>query len=166
MSEQAGFFTRIGSWFKGGNKSVAEGDLPLQQQHGDENGENGIAENHSSLVHPVETTRSTFLRPWAKRDASITQLQEGFTALTGLMGAVKDSLDKQNQRQDEMVRLLGNLPEVMRTIPETRRKSESQREEIRKTPLRGPSCPSRVRGNLPFANQKERMGWVSGSAAL
>ena len=68
---------------------------------------------------PVEATRGNFLRPWAKRDAAIGQLQEGFNALTGLMSAVRDSLEKQNKRQDELMNVLSNLPEVMRSIPES-----------------------------------------------
>jgi hypothetical protein len=118
MSEPSGFFARIGSFFKGGNKSataIADLPEPLQQsQHSNGEGENGSG---STLLHPAEATRSTFLRPWAKRDAAIVQLQEGFTALTGMMGAVKDSLDKQNQRQDDLIQVLGGLPEVMRSIP-------------------------------------------------
>lgn len=124
MSNDTGFFTRIGNIFRGGNKGQSE--LPLMRSVPDD--ENGLAQMHSgqgagngnsSLLHPVDATRSTFLRPWAKRDASIVQLQEGFNALTGLMGAVKDSLEKQNQRQDELLNVLSSLPEVMRSIPTT-----------------------------------------------
>ena len=111
MNDQAGFFSRIGRLFKGGPKATAE--LPDLQgdEHtatataGSDNGSSphGSATGHNTgaIFHSVEATRSTFLRPWAKRDNAINQLQEGFSALTGLMGAVKDSLDKQNQRQDE-----------------------------------------------------------------
>lgn len=122
MSNETGFFTRIGNIFKGAPKSQTH--LPIMKSVGDD--ENGMVESHSgngnggsSLLQPVDATRSTFLRPWAKRDASITQLQDGFNALTGLMGAVKESLDKQNQRQDELLNVLSSLPEVMRSIPAT-----------------------------------------------
>jgi uncharacterized phage infection (PIP) family protein YhgE len=125
MSNDTGFFTRIGNIFKGGNKgqsglpvmkSVTDDESGLSQMH---SGNYGSGNGGSSLLQPVDATRSTFLRPWAKRDASIIQLQEGFNALTGLMGAVKDSLEKQNQRQDELLNVLSSLPEAMRSIPAT-----------------------------------------------
>ena len=113
MNDQAGFFSRIGKLFKGGSKATAE----MPDINAEERGENGSAHtstaaatghnNSGAIFHSVDATRSTFLRPWAKRDNAIGQLQDGFNALTGLMGAVKDSLDKQNQRQDELVRVLG-----------------------------------------------------------
>ena len=126
MANETGFLTRIGKIFKGSTKT--NGHLPVMKSVPED--ENGIGPDAgggetghpadgggSSLSHPVEASRSTFLRPWAKRDASIVQLQDGFNALTGLMGAVKDSLEKQNQRQDELLNVLGSLPEVLRSIP-------------------------------------------------
>ena len=129
MSDQIGFFSRIGKLFKGGSRTTADlHDLGIDDngrsggqsegQHGAGNGGHGASAD-SSLAHSVDATRSTFLRPWAKRDNAINQLQEGFSALTGLMGAVKESLDKQNQRQDDLVKALSNLPDVLRSIPET-----------------------------------------------
>src|SRR5947199_6191044 len=128
MSDQVGFLSRIGNLFKGGNHKT-NGNLPIH--HAVSDAENGMSDeggggsgnntDHAvgTLLHTGEANRSTFLRPWAKRDNAIGQLQDGFNALTGLMGAVKDSLDKQNQRQDELVRVLGQLPETLRSIPET-----------------------------------------------
>ena len=125
MTNDTGFFTRLGKIFKSSSKS--NGHLPIMKpMPEDEHGLSPEAGNEmgqstenggSSLSHPVEASRSTFLRPWAKRDATLVQLQEGFNALNGLMGAVKDSLDKQNQRQDELLNVLGSLPEVLRAIP-------------------------------------------------
>ena len=126
MNEQAGFFSRIGRLFKGGSKATAELPELNMEERASGRGDNGSADqasvtghNTGAIFHSVDATRSTFLRPWAKRDNAIGQLQDGFNALTGLMGAVKDSLDKQNQRQDELVRVLGQLPETLRSIPET-----------------------------------------------
>jgi hypothetical protein len=126
MNDQPGFFSRLGSFFRGGGSSgggsKATAELPIDS-NGITEGENGTTAGPGSngaagqLFHPVEAARSTFLRPWAKRDAAIVQLQEGFTTLTGLMGAVKESLEKQNQRQDELIQVLGGLPEVLRSIP-------------------------------------------------
>jgi len=104
MSEQTTLLTRIGKWFR---KDLAgNGDSPVV---GD-----------TSPGHALET-RTTFLRPWAKRDAAIQHLQEGFTTLTDLMGAIRDNLDKQNQRQDELLGALQQLPQVLQSIPESNR---------------------------------------------
>jgi chromosome segregation ATPase len=65
--------------------------------------------------------RSTFLRPWARRDAAIHNLQEGFTTLTDLMSAIRQSLGDQSRRQDELLNSLSHLPEALRAIPESSR---------------------------------------------
>ena len=54
--------------------------------------------------------RSTFLRPWAKRDAAIEQLQSGVGALADLMTGIKDNLERTAKRQDELVQYLSHLP--------------------------------------------------------
>jgi vacuolar-type H+-ATPase subunit I/STV1 len=119
MDSDNGFFSRLGKIFKSSSKP--EAPATVMTAHGeDDNGEGSHGSNghgSSSMLQPVEASRSTFLRPWAKRDASIVQLENGFNALTGLMGAVKESLDKQNQRQDELLNVLGGLPDVLRSIP-------------------------------------------------
>ncbi len=86
-----------------------------------DNGEhagNGDASNSNSTA--LET-RTTFLRPWAKRDAAIQQLQDGFTTLTDLMGAIRDNLEKQNERQDELMNALSQLPQMLESLPESNR---------------------------------------------
>ena len=105
MSDQ-GLFGKIGTWFKRGNS-----DLPLMD-HPSEDG-NG----HTTSI----ATRSTFLRPWAKRDQAIANLQDGFNTLTGLMGSIRDNLDRQNTRQEELLGLLAKLPESLEGIPEASR---------------------------------------------
>ncbi len=102
MSE-ANFFQRIGNWFK---KPNGDELLPLD-------------ENHHSLATAEQ--RSTFLRPWAKRDVAISNLQDGFHTLTDLMGTIRDNLEQQNHRQDELLGYLSHLPEVLQTIPESNR---------------------------------------------
>lgn len=99
MSEQQTFFTRLGSWFRRGN----HGDLPLAQDNG--------------AIEP----RSTFLRPWGSQRAAIQRLQEGFDSLTDLMSSIRENLDKQSRRQDELIQYLSHLPEALRTIPESSR---------------------------------------------
>jgi len=137
ISEQPGFFSRLGQWLKG-NPPTEAGPVmrsvsdtpPPEDNHDDPAGGDGNGNGSTDLAHPqpVEATRNTFLRPWAKRDAAIGQLQEGFNALTGLMTAVRDTLDRQNERQDEMMQILANLPAVMKAIPES---SAAQIETLR-----------------------------------
>jgi len=108
---QQGFFTRLGSWFRkpGGataNGGALEGQLLDQHQHSPQN----------AIV-----TRTSFLRPWARRDAAINQLQEGFHTLTDLMSTVRDNLAEQNKRQAELLNYLSHLPEALQALPESNR---------------------------------------------
>src|SRR2546430_2687304 len=101
------FFSRIGGGFRKPNRSDnGHDDLPLD----------GGASNESVLV-----TRSTFLRPWARRDAAIQQLQNGFSTLTDLMGGIRENLERQNQRQAELMQYLSSLPQVLEQLPESNR---------------------------------------------
>jgi DNA repair exonuclease SbcCD ATPase subunit len=121
MSEQqhssTTLLSRIGRWFKK--------DIP---ENGDTSNLVGQPGQHSS--NAIET-RTTFLRPWAKRDASIQRLEEGFNTLTDLMGAIRDNLDNQNRRQDELLKALSQLPQVLNTIPESNRVQTETLQAIR-----------------------------------
>lgn len=108
MAEQGTFFRRLGKWFRGGE--TPEGELPLIQQ-----------DNTQAAIEPVQAARSTFLRPWAKRDETLAKVNDAFQSLTGLMGTIRDHLEKQSQRQEELLGYLSHLPEVMRQIPEANR---------------------------------------------
>jgi len=119
MSEQTTLLSRIGRWFR---KDAVNGEQEAQSLIGD-------APAHSSST--ALETRTTFLRPWAKRDAAIHRLEEGFTTLTDLMGAIRDNLDKQNQRQDELLNALQSLPQVLQTIPESNRVQTETLQAIR-----------------------------------
>lgn len=114
MSDQPGFFTRIQTWFKPNGKNG--GPALLEGENGDDRFGRS-PDDHGPVS--VDVSRNTFLRPWAKRDAAINQLQDGFQALTGLMTAIRDSLEKHGTRQDELMNSLGDLPEMLRTIPES-----------------------------------------------
>ncbi len=65
--------------------------------------------------------RTTFLRPWAKRDHAINNLQNGFTTLTDLMATVRDNLERQSQRQDELLEYMSHLPQALQSLPESNR---------------------------------------------
>ena len=102
-NETQNIVSRIGNWFK-------RGPRPL-------NGE--LIDQHNS--RPQLELRGSVLRPWAKRDQAITNLQDGFHTLTDLMTAIKENLTEQNRRQDELLRHLSHLPEAIQSIPESNR---------------------------------------------
>jgi hypothetical protein len=87
-----------------------------------ENGADAPIDAATALAAPAPIEhRSAFLRPWARRDAAIENLQAGVGALTDLMSGIRDHLERQSQRQDEMLGYLSALPEVLRTLPEGNR---------------------------------------------
>ncbi len=99
---ETNLISRIGRWFKPRRQE----DLPLV----DPTGNDGAIE-----------TRGTFLRPWARRDAAIQNLQDGFDTLTDLMGTIKDNLEQQSHRQNELLSYLSHLPQALQGIPESNR---------------------------------------------
>ena len=106
MNQQNTILSRIGSLFgKKSSRGAGNGEMQL----GDD--------TTQSLLEP----RSTFLRPWARRDAAIEHLQNGFDTLTDLMGGIKDHLDKQSQRHSELVNYLSHLPQLAQDLPEANR---------------------------------------------
>lgn len=105
-----GFMSKIGNWFKRGPRP-ANGDM-LDPDHGTTTLSRGDAHSES---------RGSLLRPWAKRDQAIANLQEGFGTLTDLMTAIKDNLNDQGRRQDELLKCLSHLPQALQAIPESNR---------------------------------------------
>ena len=69
---------------------------------------------------PVEQ-RSTFLRPWAKRDQALENVQGGLNSLSELMTSIRDNMDRQSQRQDELLQYLSHLPAALQSLPEQSR---------------------------------------------
>jgi chromosome segregation ATPase len=94
-------FTRIGDWFRLGGRNGHE-ELPLQP------------ESQQQIV-----TRASFFRPWARRDHAIQNLQQGFGTLTDLMAAIKANLERQDQRSEELLNALQQLPQILQSVPET-----------------------------------------------
>jgi chromosome segregation ATPase len=56
-----------------------------------------------------------------KRDQAIANLQDGFNTLTDLMSTIKENLNDQGRRQDELLGYLSHLPKAIEGIPETNR---------------------------------------------
>jgi chromosome segregation ATPase len=100
MDQQESMLSRIGRWFRG----APHDQLPLERDR-----------------EIVPTEQTSVFRPWARRDAAITNLQNGFGTLTELMTTIRDALQKQSQRQDELLQCLSHLPEALDAIPESQR---------------------------------------------
>jgi len=72
-------------------------------------------------IAQVSAKRTSFFRPWAKRDAAIASLREGLESLAGTIVSIRDNLEKQGRRQDEMLSYLSHLPEILHSLPEAHR---------------------------------------------
>jgi len=75
----------------------------------------------SSGSHAIIEARPGIARPWGRQSAAIARLQEGFDSLTDLMSAIKENLETQNRRQEELTGYLSTLPKVLEMMPEASR---------------------------------------------
>jgi chromosome segregation ATPase len=126
MSEPStGLLSRITRLFGPRRSRLGIDGVPLGEPALDEHG-NRVAPR----AHLVDTRVHSggIFRPWVKRDAALQNLSEGFVTLTQLMSGIKENLEKQNLRHDELARLLSALPQAIESIPETNR---SQAEALR-----------------------------------
>lgn len=73
--------------------------------------------------HPVRRDTSTggLLRPWAKRDNAMESMTRGFDTLTNLMGGIRENLERQGSRQEELLGHLSRLPAMFEQLPEASR---------------------------------------------
>jgi hypothetical protein len=122
--------SRITNWFKragAGDSNGTGGPSTPEYIVNNEDGLAGDITGEQTLVSPQGSggssiePRSTFLRPWAKRDAAIDNLQGGINALGQLMTGIRDHLEKQSQRQDELLGYLSHLPAALEQLPESNR---------------------------------------------
>ena len=142
VSEQNTWLSRIGNWFRGNRAhpgtDVAErsrmpgNDLPSNNEDGNpadvfdphaghDPGNGGGHGGNSLLPNPIEP-RSTFLRPWARRpDPNLEQLRSAVGALGELMTGIRDNLENNAKRQDEMLSYLAHLPQALQQLPESAR---------------------------------------------
>jgi len=109
-TDQNTFLSRIGKWFKKDAASGGNGDLRLE----------GELHGHAGTGTGLEP-RSTFLRPWAKRDHAIENLQNGLSAISDLMGGIREHMEKQSKRQDELLGYLSHLPAALEQLPQSNR---------------------------------------------
>lgn len=130
--EQQNFMSRVGGWFRRNQTPASEQPF---------NGEDGAPPVLVELPEPPTATeaeplepqatipggtdgfepRNTFLRPWAKRDQAIDNLSRGIGALSDLLVTIKDNMERQSQRQEDLLGHLATLPDVLRSIPESNR---------------------------------------------
>src|SRR5579871_3709887 len=126
IGEQQKFLSRIGSWFRRGNQ------VPAEQPSGEEAGTDLISQvaeveevqqggGGGEEPQPEFEPRNTFLRPWAKRDNAIDNLNRGIGALGDLLTSIRENMEKQSARQEELLGQLAGLPEALRAIPEAGR---------------------------------------------
>jgi septal ring factor EnvC (AmiA/AmiB activator) len=99
-------FSRISKWLKPVSRDEGGAELPLGRE---------------AVVHGEPTDAAPFLRPWARRETTIAQLQDGFRTLNDLVASVKDNLDRQAERHDELLRVLRHLPDALRALPDAAR---------------------------------------------
>jgi chromosome segregation ATPase len=108
------FFNRISSFFR--KTAEEQSRLPVLIENISEGSDN------ISIGGPEpEEPRTTFLRPWSKRENAIDQLQNGVAALSDLMGTIRETLEKNGSRQDELLAYLSHIPAAMEAIPESHR---------------------------------------------
>jgi uncharacterized protein YhaN len=76
----------------------------------------------------IEVKRTYFFRPFARQNAAIASLQQGFNGLFDILASLQESIDRQNRRQEEIVSYLSHIPDLIHTLPEnTRSQSEALR---------------------------------------
>lgn len=97
LAGQSTFFSRLGGWFK---RSAGQGSA---QERATSSAESSQGPADVPVVAGTLETRSTFLRPWTRRDATVEQLQTGMLAISEVMGTIRCALERQAKRQDEIV---------------------------------------------------------------
>lgn len=128
--EQQKFMARFGNWFR--KNQPPQDEPPVNGDDGNGpmlsgDGDNGDNDDRDQNIHNQTTggldleTRNTIFRPWAKRDNAIDNLQRGIGALSDLLVSLRDNMERQSQRQEELLGHLSTLPEVLRAIPESNR---------------------------------------------
>lgn len=118
MAEQQKFLARIGSWFR--KNPTAPDEQPFNEEE-----DGGIrplltdapAGGSGDGMEP----RNTFLRPWAKRDQTMENLNRGIGALGDLLTSIRENMERQSQRQEDLLAHLSLLPEALKAIPEAGR---------------------------------------------
>ena len=100
MSEQITIVSRVRGWFrKSRMDDVGLTDMPAETS--------------------VQST--SLFRPFARRDSAMQSLQQGFVTLTDLMVGIRENLENQGRRQDQLLTELAKLPAMLEQLPESAR---------------------------------------------
>ena len=105
MSESQGLFGKVSRWFR--QRFGAQEDLPLLY---------GETETSTAI-----TRRPIFGFPWQRKEEDLTVLQTGLASMTALMTSLRQYLDQQNARHDELLTYLSQLSQALQAIPDAGR---------------------------------------------
>lgn len=105
MSESQGLFGKVSRWFR--QRFGAQADLPLLY---------GETETSTAI-----TRRPIFGFPWQRKEEDLTVLQTGLASMTALMTSLRQYLDQQNARHDELLTYLSQLSQALQAIPDAGR---------------------------------------------
>lgn len=76
----------------------------------------GQTETSTAIVR-----RPIFGMPWKRREEDLTALNDGLTSIAALMTSLRQYLDQQNARHDELLNYLSQLSHALQSIPDTGR---------------------------------------------
>jgi len=106
MADQT-LMSRVRGWFS--RSDAQSGELsPLPH------------EGHDAS-HPESANRVSIFRPFARQNAALQSLHEGFVTLTDLMVGIRENLERQGARQDQLLEHLSRLPTLLEQLPESAR---------------------------------------------
>ncbi len=103
MSDSGGLFSKLGKWFR--RRFSSDDELPL-------------------LRGETETTTAITRRPffgWGRREEDVTTLQNGLASMSAMMSTLRQYLDDQNARHEELLTYLSQLSHALQSIPDTGR---------------------------------------------
>ena len=101
-------FGRIGTWLRGGTiqREIPVGDL-----------ESGEVLNGEVQQVPAKRMGGGLLRPFRRDSERAEKMEQMVTSVTQLMVTIRDHLESQNRRQDELIGHMSHLPQVLGEIP-------------------------------------------------
>ena len=105
MNDNGGLLTKLGRWFR--HRFSSGEDLPLLH---------GQTETSTAIVR-----RPIFGFPRKRREEDLTALNEGLSSIAALMTSLRQYLDQQNARHEELLTYLSQLSNALQSIPDTGR---------------------------------------------
>lgn len=94
---------RLSSFLLGGQPSQSSSDLPLL---------NDV---------PTSSSKPSFFRPFTRRDTSSAASSSDVSALSDQLVAIREAIDRQGQRHEDLMTYLSHLPKAMESMPENAR---------------------------------------------